>query len=201
MSERPFMQFYPSDFAGDTLGLTAEQVGSYMMLLISMWNAGGELPDNEKTLSTIARLSLKKWRSTAPVLMRFFVVKNGSVSHNRMTKEIRKSERQSQSRRSAGERGGRANALKNNKPKVASATRLLQHLPEPYRKEEISDLKDKGDPVIISLDRHASSSRALFRECERISGVEVPSYLQRFSFPQATIDLAMAALEPKLRAV
>jgi uncharacterized protein YdaU (DUF1376 family) len=42
VSERPFMQLYVSDFVGDTLMLSAEHVGAYLLLLIALWNADAE---------------------------------------------------------------------------------------------------------------------------------------------------------------
>lgn len=130
MSERPFMQLYVSDFVGDTLYLSTEQVGAYLLLLMAMWNAGGSLPDDEGKLARVARMSVKKWRAVAPDLMAFFDVSGGAVRHNRLTKELQKSEGKSKSRASAGERGGRAKALKNKERDLANATDLLWHSPD-----------------------------------------------------------------------
>ena len=77
MSERPFMQLYVSDFIGDTLQLSTEQIGAYMLLLMAMWNAGGRLPDDDAKLARVARLSAKKWRVISADLLTFFEREGG----------------------------------------------------------------------------------------------------------------------------
>jgi uncharacterized protein YdaU (DUF1376 family) len=72
MSERPFMQLYVSDFIGDTLQLSTEQIGAYMLLLMAMWNAGGKLPSDDAKLARVVRMSVKKWRSISVDMMGFF---------------------------------------------------------------------------------------------------------------------------------
>ena len=72
MSERPFMQLYVSDFVGDTLQLSTEQIGAYMLLLMAMWNAGGSLPEDDARLARVARLPLKRWRAISAELLAFF---------------------------------------------------------------------------------------------------------------------------------
>lgn len=137
MSERPFMQLYVSDFVGDTLALSAEGVGSYMLLLMAMWNANGSLPMDDTKLARIVRMTRRKWLTVAPEVMPFFAVEDGVVTHNRLTKELQKSERKSTIRAAAGSAGGTAKALKNNDPHVANATDLPQqnasilHIEEP----------------------------------------------------------------------
>ena len=130
MSERPFMQLYVSDFIGDTLQLSTEQIGAYMLLLMAMWNAGGKLPADDAKLARVVRMSLKKWRAVSGDLMPFFEGDANSIWHNRLTKELQKSESKSQSRAYAGAAGGRAKALKDIKPAVANASDMPQHLPE-----------------------------------------------------------------------
>lgn len=130
MSERPFMQLYVSDFIGDTLHLSTEQIGAYMLLLMAMWNAGGKLPNDDAKLARVARLSVKKWKAISADLMPFFTVDGDAIGHNRLTKELQKSESKSQSRASAGAEGGRAKALKDKDARVANATPAPQHLPD-----------------------------------------------------------------------
>ncbi len=143
MSERPFMQLYVSDFIGDTLHLSTEQIGAYMLMLMAMWNAGGKLPSDEAKLARVARMSVKKWRAVADDLMAFFEVSEGFISHNRLTKELQKSESKSQSRASAGAEGGRAKALKDKEVRVANAMREPQHLPDTITIEDSSSLRSE----------------------------------------------------------
>lgn len=144
MSERPFMQLYVSDFLGDTLQLSTEQIGAYMLLLMAMWNAGGSLPDDEGKLARIARMSVKKWRSASGDLMPFFQRSEGRVSHHRLAKELQKSEGKSQLRASAGAAGGAAKALRDKEARLANASRLLQHLPE--ARDHIEDNPPQQSP-------------------------------------------------------
>ncbi|WP_375337216.1 YdaU family protein [Rhizobium bangladeshense] len=124
------MQLYVSDFIGDTLSLSTEQIGAYMLLLMAMWNAGGRLPADEAKLARVARMSVKKWKAIADDLMAFFEVDGEFVRHNRLTKELLKSESKSQSRSAAGAEGGRAKALKDKDARIANAMPSPRHLPE-----------------------------------------------------------------------
>jgi len=130
MSERPFMQLYVSDFVGDTLPLSTEQIGAYMLLLMAMWNAGGRLPDDDAKLARVARLSLKKWRAISADLSIFFEREGGEIGHKRLTRELRKAQVKSEARAAAGARGGVATALKTKAHAAANAGALPRHLPE-----------------------------------------------------------------------
>jgi uncharacterized protein YdaU (DUF1376 family) len=130
------MQLYVSDFVGDTLHLTTEQIGAYMLILMAMWNAGGSLPADEAKIARVARLSVKKWRGIAGDIMPFFLTVGDEVSHNRLTKELQKSESKSQLRASAGAEGGRAKALKDKEARLANASILPQHLPDTITRED-----------------------------------------------------------------
>lgn len=130
MSERPFMQLYVSDFVGDTLQLSTEQIGAYMLMLMAMWNAGGTLSDDDVKLSRVVRMSLKKWRAISADLLTFFERADGEISHKRLTKELRKSLVKSEARAAAGALGGAAKALKTRGFGLANDSRLPEHLPE-----------------------------------------------------------------------
>ncbi|WP_095200551.1 YdaU family protein [Mesorhizobium carmichaelinearum] len=136
MSERPFMQLYVSDFVGDTLQLSTEQIGAYMLILMAMWNAGGRLPDDDAKLARVARLSLKRWRAISGDLLTFFEREAGEIGHKRLTKELHKAQVKSEARAAAGARGGAATALKTKAHPPASAGALPRHFPDSRNQSE-----------------------------------------------------------------
>lgn len=139
MSERPFMQLYVSDFVGDTLQLSTEQIGAYMLILMAMWNAGGRLPDDDAKLARVARLTLKRWRAISADLLTFFECEGGEIGHKRLTKELHKAQVKSEARAAAGARGGAATALKTKVDASANAGALPQHFPDSRNQSEKAD--------------------------------------------------------------
>lgn len=102
-----WMPFYTSDYTRDTLHLTRDQHGGYILLLIACWNAGGRLPNNAGTLAGITKSTPAEWRKLAPVLKRFFQIDGGDLTHKRVLEELAKAARLSQARRETGRLGGR----------------------------------------------------------------------------------------------
>lgn len=190
------MQLYVSDFIGDTLSLSTEQIGAYMLLLMAMWNAKGKLPDDDAKLARIVRMSLKKWKAISPEVLAYFDREAGDISHNRLTFELQKSERQSESRSAAGAIGGAAKALKDKNAGLAKAIAKPvagpQHLPEPYRKEGAQVRDDPTDePVQVFR-----SQEELFRECEALTEA-VPVFMAKKSWPQAVVAKAVANIKAR----
>lgn len=136
MSERPFMQLYVSDFVGDTLQLSTEQIGAYMLILMAMWNAGGRLPDDDAKLARVARLSLKRWRAISADLLSFFEREAGEIGHKRLTRELNKAQVKSEARAAAGARGGAVTALKTKVHGAANAGALPRHSPDSRNQSE-----------------------------------------------------------------
>jgi uncharacterized protein YdaU (DUF1376 family) len=169
MSERPFMQLYVSDFIGDTLHLSTEQIGAYMLLLMAMWNADGSLPNDDAKLARVVRMSVKKWRSISDDLLSFFVISDETIRHNRLTKELQKSTSKSQSRAAAGAKGGEAKALKDKDARVANATGLPQHLPD--TRDHIEKLDSFSERAgarkpngFVHLRKSTDAARSLIQE-------------------------------------
>lgn len=86
MSERPYMQLYIADYLGDTQHLSCEQHGAYLLLLMAMWRAGGELPNDDKKLARICRLTLGKWRRVKEDVLPFFEQNENGLTSLRLNK-------------------------------------------------------------------------------------------------------------------
>lgn len=188
VSERPFMQLYVSDFVGDTLLLSAEHIGVYLLLLIALWNAHGTLPMDDVKLARVARMSVENWRTIWTDLEQFFEVSETSISHGRLSRELLKAVGKSVSRSEAGRKGGKAKALKDKNTGLANAMPLPRHLPEPYRKGRAT-LSDPTENAVVNVSKHVDGG--LFAECVALTE-PVKSFIEHKTFAADVVTQAKA---------
>lgn len=136
MTAAPFMQLYVGDYLADTLDLTCEEHGAYLLLLMTMWRHDAKLPNDPKKLARIARLSARKWDDVWASISRFFTVEGDSIVNQRLSKEYKKAESKSELRADAGRKGGQSKSLKAKDADVANAIGLTKHS---------SDIRDQKD--------------------------------------------------------
>jgi uncharacterized protein YdaU (DUF1376 family) len=118
----PWMPLYVADYLADTAHLSAAEHGAYMLLIMHYWRAG-KLPNDEKQLQRIARMTAREWANSRETIAAFF--DDGWV-HGRIENELAKSGLKSTARAQSGSRGGTAKSLKNKEASVANATILLE---------------------------------------------------------------------------
>lgn len=87
-SALPYMKFYPTDYLSDTQHLSTVEHGAYLLLIMNYWQRGTPLPDDDRRLSGIARLSFEQWLNVRSTLVEFFTVDAGFWRHNRIELEI-----------------------------------------------------------------------------------------------------------------
>jgi uncharacterized protein YdaU (DUF1376 family) len=104
---RPWMPLYVGDYLGDTGHLTTTQHGAYLLLMMHYWRKG-ELPDDDRQLSKIAKLPLKTWCEYRATMQDFF---HDGWKHKRIEAELQKMMRVSAQRAIAGQKGGLGSAL------------------------------------------------------------------------------------------
>lgn len=80
MSSAPYMQLYVADYMADTMHLTTEQHGAYLLLLMAMWRNGAVLPNDPKKLARIAGVSTRRWHRIADDVLAFFQEENGVLT-------------------------------------------------------------------------------------------------------------------------
>ena len=117
MAEFPSLPLWTDAYLADCGHLTTIEHGAYLLLLMTMWRAGGKLPNDDKQLARFARLTPKQWERIKPSLWGFFEVSPDSISQGRLTDEYAfvRQQRKLQSNRA------KSRWLKNNKTDDAAA--------------------------------------------------------------------------------
>ena len=59
MAALPYMQLYIADYLADTMHLSAEEHGAYLLLMFNYWQTGKPIPKNR--LAKISRLTNEQW--------------------------------------------------------------------------------------------------------------------------------------------
>lgn len=85
---KPWFPFYVGDFVRDTLDMSAEEIGAYILLICHYWTNGG-LPMDEQRLARIARLEECQWTCVRNALAVRF---DRNWRHRRIDEELQKAE-------------------------------------------------------------------------------------------------------------
>jgi uncharacterized protein YdaU (DUF1376 family) len=102
----PKMPIHIGDLLRDTSHLDTEYIGAYLLLLFHHWSTGS-LPDDDKQLATITRMTAGRWKRARPVLQKFF---HEGWRHGRIAKDLETAHANYEKRAKAGAEGGKAKA-------------------------------------------------------------------------------------------
>ena len=83
-----FMPWWIADYMRDTMHLTRDQHGGYMLLLGAYWTSGGALPDNDARLAAIVKATPAEWKKLRPVYAEFFTIADGKWTSKRAEEEL-----------------------------------------------------------------------------------------------------------------
>ncbi len=153
---RPWMPLNIADYLRDTSHLMALESGAYLHLIMAYW-VGGKLPNNDRQLATIAKLTLREWNLCKETLAAFFGP--GWASHKRIDAELAKVASISNKRRSSAEQRkyrplSNANQPPNQKPiKDQSNDYTLNISTEEQSKKEEESAAIAADPRTALFDR------------------------------------------------
>jgi uncharacterized protein YdaU (DUF1376 family) len=81
-----WMPVFIGDYLADTMHLSTEQHGAYLLLLFHLWRRGS-LRDEDAVLAKISGLGESAWKKHRPVLAEFFKIQDGLWQHGRVEKE------------------------------------------------------------------------------------------------------------------
>jgi uncharacterized protein YdaU (DUF1376 family) len=81
-----WMPVYIGDYLADTMHLSTEQHGAYLLLLFHLWRRG-ILQDDDVMLAQVTGLTTSAWRMSRAVLGEFFEIRDGLWHHGRVERE------------------------------------------------------------------------------------------------------------------
>jgi len=123
MAAIPYMPLYVADYLSDAAHLSTIEHGAYLLLIMTYWQRGESLPDDDKKLARICRLEARAWNRLKPTLADFFEVVDGKWLHSRVEHELYKVRSKSLKNR----KGGLANAQRMLSERSANAQRTFSH--------------------------------------------------------------------------
>jgi len=123
MAAIPYMPLYVADYLSDAAHLSTIEHGAYLLLIMTYWQRGESLPDDDKKLARICRLEARAWNRLKPTLADFFEVVDGKWLHSRVEHELHKVRSKSLKNR----KGGLANAQRMLSERSANAQRTFSH--------------------------------------------------------------------------
>lgn len=137
-----WMPLWIGAYLADTMKLTTQQHGAYLLLLIAYWRNHGPLDDDDEDLASTVKASASEWKKLRPKLEGFFTIEGGKWIHGRADKELsaagmRKAAASSKASKGAEARWGKTskqatgNALSSTTSNASSMPQaLLEHVPK-----------------------------------------------------------------------
>lgn len=86
MAALPYMQLYIADYLADTMHLSTEEHGAYLLLMFNYWQTGKPIPKNR--LAKIARMGNDRWISVESSLKEFFNDNGAEWVHERIERDL-----------------------------------------------------------------------------------------------------------------
>ncbi|KAA5927835.1 MULTISPECIES: DUF1376 domain-containing protein [Pantoea] len=86
MAALPYMQLYIADYLADTMHLSTEEHGAYLLLMFNYWQTGKPIPKSR--LAKIARMSNDRWISVEESLKEFFNEIGSEWVHARIERDL-----------------------------------------------------------------------------------------------------------------
>lgn len=159
MSKLPSMPFFVDAYLGDTMHLTTEEHGAYMLLLMSMWRHSGAIPDDDADNSRICRMTVDAYKATKerlrPLLTFYGPSDAPNITQGRLQREWNRAIEVSARQAERGKKSGEVRRKQNQE--VDSNRRLLgvQTANEPEMNRTRTPIPIKNKPTTSQEDRGA----------------------------------------------
>jgi uncharacterized protein YdaU (DUF1376 family) len=199
-----WMPVFIGDYLADTMHLTTEQHGAYLLLLFHLWRRGS-LRDDDAVLAKISGLGENAWNLHRPALAEFFKIHDGLWQHGRVDKEKARVAASKQSMTKKAKSAASSRWRKSNAPSIAQAmpgdadsdsdseSELDSEATLPLRPEvepQVPPLRfaPVGMTSLFSLENDSLGEELLSSQESSASGEELFSSQEKSSCPQKKVS-------------
>lgn len=203
MAALPYMQFYVADYLADTMHLTTEEHGAYMLLIMNYWQRGKPLDNSNDRLASVARLSNDRWISVQRTLEEFFEIDGDLWIHHRIESELDHVRKQQKQRSQAGKASAKARKTKAserpiNERSTVDKSSLNENSTKPLSDTETDKSKERGAGALSrsyskTPPENFSPEKPMPGQVRSLEGVDIETELMNFklhTFPTAKPDSA-----------
>lgn len=191
----PYMPLYIDDYLKDTIYLTAEEHGAYILLIMHYWQKERALDNKDGRLAKVVRMPSKRWAVVQQSLKEFFTIENDVWTHGRIEFELTKAFEKSKHARYAASVGVRKRA---NEKLAFAEPSLSEKEKEEQAKKNKEEIESQFQNFWNLYPRKdgEKGARVSFEKALKISSLEVilegvTRYVQFLK--TATQDTAMPA--------
>jgi uncharacterized protein YdaU (DUF1376 family) len=148
MSDQPYMPLFVADFLGDTLHLSASEIGAYVLLLMAMWRNGGSVPNDDRDLARMTRTG-RAWNKVKARLLPMLTVEGDRLTQKRLRLElVHVSNLRKKNSENAKARWGKNNKLAD---AVASVSDMPNECPQTQTQTHKEKVKEEGANAPVPL--------------------------------------------------
>lgn len=155
MAALPYMQLYVADYLADTMHLTTEEHGAYLLLIFNYWQTGKPIPVSR--LARIARLSNERWTDVERSLNEFFNERSGEWVHDRIERDLEAVHATQNQRSAAGKASAEARAARANSRKTKGVN--ARSTPVEIPLNENSTIRDTDTDTDKELHTHTAQTK------------------------------------------
>ena len=185
--KNPWYKRFGGDFIQGTVGLTLEHVGAYTLIIDMIHDRGKPLPDDDRFMAGLLRVSTRKWRSIREVLISAgkIYASDGIISNERCDRDLAEAAEISRRHAENGARGGRAKRRSEPVRQVFGADSGIETGSNQSRNSD--ELEEKGNEINENDEARLKPTRS--QKPEDIDSVP------KGTGAEAPIDIAKAVFD------
>jgi len=102
-----FMPIYIGDYLKDTMFLTTEEHGAYLLMLFACWQYG-YIPNKASVICRFTGMSEDAWAVSSDTILAYFKQKDGKIFHSRINRELESARAKKKRQSERGKKGADA---------------------------------------------------------------------------------------------